>query len=283
MPVNLWEDIIRVISPEEAKELKSISKERRTKITNVSKPVATPKQLPRRELISTEVEQPRKILTREGKPRPKSPAVRVAPGSVKTTREGFLFKQAPTRGKKVFKKPAVRKELGQQELERLKSFLHQAEGGKEVQKELGHFRRGRFFPYPSVEGGAPTVGFGHKMDPGEVIRKGLTEAEADKLLEEDLSKATGRAKDYIEGRFGSKAWDKLDDKRKAMATEFAFNLGNLEKFPKFTKALIEGDWETIAEEYKRYYTTESGETKELAGRNRLFYETYIEPNLRKKR
>jgi len=42
-------------------------------------------------------------------------------------------------------------------------------------------------PYPSPEGGSDTVGWGHKIQPGEDYSKGLTPGQADQLLLKDIA------------------------------------------------------------------------------------------------
>lgn len=45
---------------------------------------------------------------------------------------------------------------------------------------------GKWFPHKSLEGGADTIGYGHKISKGENFSKGLTDSEADRLLEKDI-------------------------------------------------------------------------------------------------
>ena len=61
-----------------------------------------------------------------------------------------------------------------------------------------------------------------------------------------------------------------------MFIEFAFNLGNgLKQFKKFIKALVNDDWDTAKEEYKRYYRTSSGQLREVKNRNEEFYKYFL--------
>lgn len=46
----------------------------------------------------------------------------------------------------------------------------------------------RWFPHKSLEGGADTIAYGHKMLPGESFSDGLTESEAEDLLQKDIEK-----------------------------------------------------------------------------------------------
>ena len=67
----------------------------------------------------------------------------------------------------------------------------------------------------------------------------------------------------------------LSRKQQEMLTEYAFNLGSLRGFPKFTKAVVEEDWATARNEYKRTYKA-NGKRYELA-RNKFFYDRYLKP------
>ena len=61
-----------------------------------------------------------------------------------------------------------------------------------------------------------------------------------------------------------------------MLIDFQFNLGGLEKFPKFTDAVFKNDTDTMMKEYKRFFQDpESGEMKPLEGRNKDFNEFFF--------
>lgn len=110
-------------------------------------------------------------------------------------------------------------------------------------------RRGKHYAYKSPEGGAKTIGYGHKIKKGENFSSGLTENQAKLLLESDLTDAAQGVQKSI-----GKDWDTLDPKRQQMLVDMQFNLGNVKKkFPKFTKAVINNDQEGMVAEYKRYF------------------------------
>lgn len=44
----------------------------------------------------------------------------------------------------------------------------------------------KWFPHKSIEGGAATIAYGHKVQPGEDYSQGLTDTEAERLLEKDI-------------------------------------------------------------------------------------------------
>lgn len=56
---------------------------------------------------------------------------------------------------------------------------------------------GKWFPHKSLEGGSDTIAYGHKLLPGENFSKGLTDNEAEKLLEKDIRAKISLAKSKI--------------------------------------------------------------------------------------
>lgn len=132
----------------------------------------------------------------------------------------------------------------------------------------------RWLPHSSPEGGLPTIAYGHKLTQQELstMSRGITDEEAEKLLQKDLEHASRAALSYVQDKFGK---TQLTDEQIEMLTEFVFNLGSLKKFPKFTEAVIKRDWRTANKEYKRSYVDPSGNRKELSGRNVAFYKRYL--------
>ena len=55
----------------------------------------------------------------------------------------------------------------------------------------------RWFPRKSLEGGTPTIAYGHKMLPGENFNEGITDSEADDLLHKDIQLKINRIKSKI--------------------------------------------------------------------------------------
>lgn len=138
------------------------------------------------------------------------------------------------------------------------------------------FLNGKWYPHRSAEGGRPTIAYGHKLLSDREEKKftgGIDEREATKLLVKDLLEAKEKVRRYIDDRY--KIHLMLDKKQMEMLTEFAFNLGGLEKFPKFTDAVIRRNWPIAAQEYRRSYRTASGERKKLTRRNQLFFDRYL--------
>jgi len=117
------------------------------------------------------------------------------------------------------------------------------------------------------EGGADTIGWGHKLKRGEAFPDGLTDEQAYDLLIQDLKIHENLVKRDI----GIDVYNSLDTNRKQMLIDFAFNLGNIWKkeFPKFTRAVIDNNIPVMRAEYHRY------SRGKLLGRNDVFYNTFL--------
>jgi len=126
-------------------------------------------------------------------------------------------------------------------------------------------------PHKSPEGGAATIGYGHKIKPGEKFTA-LTDAQATKLLTHDLEQARQKVYDHIKRVYDLQL--RLSRKQEEMLTEFAFNLGSLRAFPKFVDAVLREDWAKAKQEYRRSYLTPEGKRLQLDRRNQLFAQRY---------
>ena len=131
----------------------------------------------------------------------------------------------------------------------------------------------------SAEGGNDTVAFGHKLTDEEVSSgkvygydyTNLSTDQANDIFKSDIKKAHTTLID----KFGDQ-YIGLDNKRKQMLIDFQYNLGGLNKFPKFTEALFKNDTETMMKEYKRFFKDpKSGEMKPL-GRNKNFSDFFFD-------
>lgn len=164
------------------------------------------------------------------------------------------------------------------------------------------FKNGKFYPYKSLEGGADTIGYGHKLKPGENFSHGISEMDADKLLKHDIEDALKNIHDVHNKWVQKKLHDikqfisqnpndpkakfynnitadspifKLDQTQQEMLLDFMFNLGSLKKFPKFTEAVFGKQWDIVKKEYKRSYKDAKGNRHELIGRNAAFYNMFL--------
>jgi GH24 family phage-related lysozyme (muramidase) len=136
----------------------------------------------------------------------------------------------------------------------------------------------KWYPHASPEGGRDTIAYGHKFQSDaeeNQYASGITEQQAFDLLHRDLDIAWNRAASYVKSKHGVEL-ETLSHKQQEMLTEYAFNLGSLNGFPKFTKAVVEEDWDTARKEYKRTYKDTAGKRRELA-RNKSFYDRYLKP------
>jgi GH24 family phage-related lysozyme (muramidase) len=123
----------------------------------------------------------------------------------------------------------------------------------------------------SAEGGTKTIGYGHKLQPGANLDQ-ISAKDAERRLIQDLEHARSKVYSYIKKKHAINIM--LDRKQEEMLTEFVFNLGGLEKFPKFTDAVLRKDWPRASGEFRRFYQTPDGQKRELKLRNRLFAERY---------
>ena len=96
-----------------------------------------------------------------------------------------------------------------------------------------------WFPHKSVEGGLPTIGYGHKIKSNHeytTIKNGISDRDVENFLKSDLTIANKRVNEYIKNKY--KVDIVLTQKQNEMLTDFAFNLGGLEKFPKFVDSVL---------------------------------------------
>lgn len=91
--------------------------------------------------------------------------------------------------------------------------------------------------------GFDTIGYGHKVKPGEDWSKGITEKEAEELARKDMSEAISNAKKL-------KYWDKLSSNRQDAVAEMIYNLGysGFKGFKRANKHLEQGKYDLAAAE-----------------------------------
>ena len=114
-----------------------------------------------------------------------------------------------------------------------------------------------------------TIGYGHAKTGDSKVKPGLkiSEKKARELLKKDLVKFESQVRNYISRKFPGKV---MNNHQIQMLTDFAFNLGDLDKFPKFVKAVVNQDWETAKKNYKRY-----AGGRELTDRNKKFFDKFL--------
>lgn len=122
-----------------------------------------------------------------------------------------------------------------------------------------------YYPEKSFEGGDETIGYGHKIQRGEDFSQGISQEKAVELLKEDLRLAKNRIPFDISD---------LPVKNQQFLIELSFNVGDVNKFPKFTKACRENNWKVMQKEYKRYCVVR-GKRVELKQRNKLLFSFFF--------
>lgn len=128
-----------------------------------------------------------------------------------------------------------------------------------------------WFPYAKAENGNVVIAYGHKSkSPIEIksLKKGITDDQAERLLISDLEIAKQLVNKYIEKKYKVKLL--LDKNQNEILADFAFNLGGLEKFPKFVDAVLKKDWKVVKKEYKR-----NTDGNMLTKRNQEFFNRYL--------
>lgn len=103
----------------------------------------------------------------------------------------------------------------------------------------------RLCEYVDTEGYA-TIGWGHKVLPGESFPKGLTQAEADALLVSDADQKQIDAMNILA------CYKQLNEVRQAVIIDMVFNLGmsGFSKFKRLIAALNASDFQTAANEMR---------------------------------
>jgi|SRR5579862_4313763 len=133
----------------------------------------------------------------------------------------------------------------------------------------GRAKEGQWFPYKDPAGWH--IGYGHKIKTThelKAFRKGISDADTDKLLIDDLRIANKVVQDYIKNHYDVAVM--LNKTQTEMLVDFAYNLGNLDKFPKFVDAVLHNDKATIKQEYQRKVGDQ-----DLTGRNAAFYNRFL--------
>ena len=112
---------------------------------------------------------------------------------------------------------------------------------------------------------------GGKVDYGPGLKLpykqgGYTQAEIDKALTNKLSSIESTLRTNVQ-KLG-KNYDSLSEAQKKLLVDYSYNTGNAFKvFPKFSKAVVDGDVNGMNAEYKRTWVDKSGKKQELTARN----------------
>jgi GH24 family phage-related lysozyme (muramidase) len=167
--------------------------------------------------------------------------------------------------------PAPPPEHQQSSSEIIDDFANYIKSVENAQKSGYDKDRKLWFPHKSYEGGMPTIGYGHKIKNDQELKSctnGVPDNVVSKLLLNDLMVANKKVHEYIKRKY--KVNLTLSKRQNEILVDYAFNLGGLDKFPKFVDAVLRNQWDIVRNEYIR----KSG-GKELTGRNKAFYNRYL--------
>lgn len=136
-------------------------------------------------------------------------------------------------------------------------------------------KRKTWKPHPSLEGGNPTLGYGHKLSDeavksGEVLigdrrvnfEKGLSEEDAVALFNQDVVKHTDIVKRSVP------EYDQLPQKYQKVLVNIAFNVGRVSEtdWPNLFKAMREGDDAGVRREMVTTFKDREGNKRRLEER-----------------
>ena len=122
------------------------------------------------------------------------------------------------------------------------------EGSIEYQRAKGMYRNGLFFPYKDSKGYL-TVGYGHKVLPGENFHQGITEEQALSILRKDSFKAWQEAIQLLKEHNVELAQDQRESVMRILPN-MCFQLGKhgVRDFKNMWKALQAGDFKEASKE-----------------------------------
>ena len=129
--------------------------------------------------------------------------------------------------------------------------------------------------YPSPEGGSDTIGWGHKIQPGENFSGGITAAAGDRLFDADSIKHQRIVQSQVKVPLTPNQYDAL--------TDLAYNLPaafSSEKHSTLLRLLNQGNYTGAAAEFARWNhigkAVSPGLTKRRAGETNIFLNgTYV--------
>eukprot|EP01022_Parablepharisma_sp_SALTPOND_P020005 TRINITY_DN35211_c0_g1_i1.p1 TRINITY_DN35211_c0_g1~~TRINITY_DN35211_c0_g1_i1.p1 ORF type:complete len:128 (+),score=14.75 TRINITY_DN35211_c0_g1_i1:177-560(+) len=82
---------------------------------------------------------------------------------------------------------------------------------------------GKWYPYASVEGGTPTIAYGHKLTSSEhssgKYKDGITDTEAWTLLRQELGQAYSQAQNIFEAQYGKDSFNKCSKELKRYSVQ----------------------------------------------------------------
>lgn len=112
--------------------------------------------------------------------------------------------------------------------------------------------------HESVEGGAKTIGYGHKLidennkwtklwnEKGE-----LSAEEVDEMTYDDVVDHYNRTLNAVDKQYGEGTFESLDPRVRSILTDYTYTATGIQKFPSFFDAMIRGDYKKAQQEYVR--------------------------------
>lgn len=132
--------------------------------------------------------------------------------------------------------------------ETLKKYLKQLKTLENSVKS--GYRKGKWYPHESFEGGTDTIAYGHKLTAGEDYSKGITEAEASELQKQDVLEKQKVAENFVDNKYGKGTFDNLPQDSQMLLVDYTYN-GVINKFPSFVKHVVNSNKEGMLKEYER--------------------------------
>lgn len=130
----------------------------------------------------------------------------------------------------------------------------------------------KWYPHKSLEGGTPTIAYGHKLLPGENFSNGLTDEEAIKLLRKDIQNAESTARGLV------KVWNTLPSDYKMAIINAVYRGGrNKDIGPATINYINSGQFDKVADEYldhREYKTTSNKGVKARMNWNASVFRKY---------
>ncbi|MFM5339389.1 glycoside hydrolase family protein [Aeromonas veronii] len=116
------------------------------------------------------------------------------------------------------------------------------EGCKKYQILKGIFRSGKFYPYKDHLGNY-TIGYGHYLgNQYDNYRDGITEQDADELLEQDVNKALMQTKTWVDLSIHPQPIQEL-----LVEMVFQLGIGSAKKFKRFKAAIDNKQYDLAAQ------------------------------------
>ncbi|CNK94691.1 glycoside hydrolase family protein [Yersinia aleksiciae] len=126
----------------------------------------------------------------------------------------------------------------------LKTQLKNYEGSKSYQATKGYYKNDKFWTYNDSLG-YPTIGYGHLVLKGESFPNGITEAEADRILDKDIAIARQGVASLKLNLPPNSRWNDF-----LVMMVFQLGLAGVKGFKRFLAALSNGNYATAIIEVK---------------------------------